>query len=412
MVNSLHKILHLDRKDRVKSLNFFTFLMIVATLCAMGASALSNTDLRIASYVSELLLIGYSFGNSHRIKGSGIDINAVVFVGVVVVLNNLLSPHQPQYSDLIKIAGYFCCFYYGTTLARRYNRLYVNKVLLYSLIFVPVLVVAIFDHSVLKNVFFTTSNTFVYTGLSMGLFYALINYKERNFMMIAWMIVAFYVLICTSLGVVVAILLAYMILNVKMTHLPYLLSAGVVVILAVLFIDIPLFVRIRDVINVWLSMSASDWNNLQDINYYELNNRVNITGERGDVASSIWRLAHWSNIFTEYVKHVWTIPFGMGAGFSLTHTGLMPHNDFLMILSEYGLIVFCLFVKFITRIYKRMKGERMLVYFILAMFIYHLTENLMLTFPPNALFYFVLGWCMIKFKEKQKVLNNESSTDK
>ena len=246
----------------------------------------------------------------------------------------------------------------------------------------------------------------------MALFYALIHYKERHFMQIAWLIVAAYVLICTSLGVVVAIMLADMILNFKMTHLPYLLLAGVAFILAVIFIDIPLFVRIKDVINVWLSMSASDWNNLQDINYYELNNRVNITGERGDVGSSIWRLAHWSNILTEYVKHVWTIPFGMGAGFSISHTGLMPHNDFLLILSEYGLIVFCLFVKFITRIYKRMKVERMLIYFILAMFIYHLTENLLLNFPPNALFYFVLGWCMIKFKERPKVLNYESTIDK
>lgn len=399
MVNSLHKKLHLNSGDEVKSLNSFTFLMVMSTLCAMGACALSNTSLRIASYISELLLIGYSLGNSHRIKGSGININAVVFVGIVVVLNNLLSPHQPQYSDLIKIAGYFCCFYYGTTLARRYNSLYVNKVLVYSLIFVPVLAVALFDHSVLKNVFFPNPNTFVYTGLVMGLFYALIHYKERYFMLIAWLIVAFYVLICTSLGVVVAIVLAYMILNVKMTHLPYLLLAGVVVVLAVIFIDIPLFIRVRDVINLWMSLSSDDWKNIQDVNYYELNQRITINGERSDVGSSVWRLAHWSSILSEYMKPIWTIPFGLGAGFSISYTGLLPHNDYLMILTEYGLIIFSLFIKFILGIFRKLKVERLLLYFILTVFLYHATENLIYTFPPNALLYFILGWCLIKSKK-------------
>ena len=390
---------------KVKSINIFTFLMVVATLCAMGACYSENTALRWASYASELLLIGYALYNSHNIGKSGINSQAVIFASILILLNNLVSPNNPQYANLIKLAGYFCCFYYGTTLARRYDGLCVSGALLFFLILVPVLVVATFDHTVLKNTFFTTSNIFVYTGLSMALFYALVNYKNRHFMLIAWAIVAFYVLICTSLGVVVAILLAYMILNLKASHLPYLFGAGIVVVLAVYFINIPLFIRIRDVISLWTTMSADDWKNLQDVNYYELNQRVEIAGSRGDVGSSIWRLAQWSGIFFEYVRRVWTIPFGMGSGFSVAYTGLLPHNDFLMILSEYGLILFFMFIKFIMSIYKKMKNERYLIYFVLAMYIYHLTENLMLTFPPNALFYFVLGWCAIKFdKKKLKII--------
>lgn len=390
----------MNSRVREKSINVFTFLLVVATLCAMGACYWDNIALRWASYASELLLIGYAILNSHNISKSRINLQAVLFASIVIVLNNLLSPNEPQFANLIKLAGYFCCYYYGTTLARRYDSLSVDSNLLFALILVPVLVVAFFDHTIFKNAFFTTSNTFVYTGLSMTLFYALVKYKKRHFMLISWAVVAFYVLICTSLGVVVAILLAYMILNLKASHLPYLFFAGIIVILAVAFIDIPLFIRIRDVISLWLTMSSDDWKNLQTVNYYELNQRVDIAGDRGDVGSSIWRLAQWSGIFTEYVRRVWTIPFGMGSGFSISFTGLLPHNDFLMILSEYGLILFCMFVKFIMSIYNKMRNERYLIYFVLAMFIYHLTENLMLTFPPNALFYFVLGWCAIKYNKK------------
>ena len=396
---------------RAKSLNVFTFLMVVATLCAMGACYMSSSILRYSSYISELMLIGYALLSSKHIEKSGINTRVVLFVGIVLLINYLLSPHTPQYSNLLKIAGYFCCYYYGTTLARIYDRLNVNNVILYALIFIPVVVVALFDHSALKNVFFVTSNTFVYTGLSMGLFYALVNYKERHSILVSWLIVASYVLICTSLGVVVAIMLAYLILNLKVSHIPYLMVLGVLFILAVLYIDIPLFVRFKDVIHLWLSMNANDWKNLQDVNFYELNQRVDIGGERGDIGSSVWRLAQWSRIFVEYVRRVWTIPFGMGAGFSISYTGLLPHNDFLMILSEYGLLVFCYFVRFIYIVYKKMKKEGVLVYFILAMIIYHLTENLMLNFPPNALFYFSLGWCMIKNNRKKIVANNESSID-
>ena len=250
------------KREQTKTINFFTLLIIAATMSAMAACYLDNTAFRIVSYLSELLLIGYAFLNSRNIEKSGIKTTAVVFVGIVLFFNYLLSPNEPQYTNLLKYLGYFACYYYGTTLARRYDKLRVGKVMLFSLILIPVLVVALFDHSVLKNTFFTTSNTFVYTGLSMALFYALVNYKKRHFMFFAWAIVAFYVLICTSLGVVVAIILAYMILNLKVSHLPYLIVAGIVVMLAVFFIDIPLFIRIRDVINLWMTMSSDDWKNL------------------------------------------------------------------------------------------------------------------------------------------------------
>ena len=197
-----------------------------------------------------------------------------------------------------------------------------------------------------------------------------------------------------------AIAMAFVILNLKRSHLPYLLIGSALLIMAILFIDIPLFARFRDVFALWSTMSSDDLKNLSDVNYYELNQRVETTGDREDVGSSVWRLSQWSGLLIEYFKNVWSIPFGLGTGFSVFKTGLLPHNDYVMILTEYGLIVFLLFFRFIRSVYRRLKNEGVLIYFILPMFIYSLTENLIQSFPQNAIFYFVLGWSINKYKFK------------
>lgn len=395
-----------------KSINTFVFLFFVAILFAMGAEAYDNDMVRYGSYFVEILLILYALFQSYW--GDIVIKNKYVLIcAVIIILNYLFSPYDHNYSDLLKFFGYLCCFKYGYTLSRQYNDLKVNKLLLALVVFFPIFMVAVYDDSYIKNTFFTNPNTFVYTGLSMGLLYLICNDAKPKAFWIAWIIVGLYVLTCTSLGVVVAILMAFLILNIRMSHIPYLLLSLIVLFIVIKYIDIPLFVRIRDVFNLWSSMSSSDLANLNDINYYELNSRVEINGEREDVGSSVWRLAHWLELFLDYIKNIWTIPFGLGVGYSVYKTDFLAHNDFLFILTEMGVVVFIFFIRIITTLFKGMKNEGKFIYFILAMFFYHFTENLIQTFPPNAILYFVVGWCMYKYCDgNQKNLTYESFTNK
>ena len=402
--------MNLSLKKR-KEINVFTLLLLVALFCVMGSRAYDIYALKIASYASECLLIGYTVIYS-GIKTVFINYK-VLIVAFILMMNYLLSPWEPQYSDLLKFFGYLCCYEYGLYLARRYDYLDVNKIILFLFIFTPPVVVLLFDHTVVKNLFFSTPNSFVYLGVAMGLFYTLVNYRKKNVLWKAILIMAFYVLICTSLGVVVAGILSFMILNLKRTHLPYLLLGGIVFFVAVAYINLPLFIRFRDVFHLWTSMTASDWANLQDINFLELQQGAESVGDRGDTTSSIWRIAHWSNIFIQYVSHIWAIPFGLGAGISINKLGGAPHNDYLLILSEYGLVVFIMFITLIIKLFRYLKNEGILLFFILTMFLYHVTENLINIFPPNAILYFVVGWCMYKYRiQHNKCQINEGLVDK
>ena len=373
-----------------KNINIFTFLLSVAMIFAMGARHFDNTALRLASYISECSLIIFCLicSNSSSIHNNVLRNKYVIIVTVLLTSNYIISPNNPVYSDLLKFFGYLCCFKYGNNLSRKYESINASNNLLFILIVVPLLAVAFLDNSLLKNSFFKTPNGFVYTGVSMGLFFLILKGRVKKYFYTAIIIVACYILICTSLGVVAAAVASFLLLNLKRTHIPYLLVGGTIIMIVVFYVDIPLFVRIRDVIAVWKAMTPDDWKNIEDISTLELSQRVNTVGERTDTTSSIWRLAHWVKILKAYLVEVWSIPFGLGAGYAVEKTGNAPHNDYLLILSEYGLVVFSLFLKMIKTIYRRMKSEGMLIYFILTMFIYHFTENLIDNFPPNAIFYF------------------------
>jgi len=382
-----------------KSVNFFVFLILVSILSSMGAYYYNNTSLNIVSYASECLLIVYTILFSKWTGYEGRYIS-VCFCSLILVLNYLLSPNNPIYSDLLKYVGYFCCFHYGFNLAKSYNKLKVSKIILYLLIIVPAFFVAFFDDSVFKDKFFRSSNGFVYLGVSIATLFLLVSERNRRSFVKAIIIAIFYVLICTSLGVLVAALLSIMILNLKRSHLLYVLLGGIILGVIIVFVDLPIFIRIRDVFNVWNYMYENNVG-FNNVDIGELNG-LDRQGERKDASSSVWRIVHWLNLVKAYVVEIWTIPFGMGAGFSVFTTGYYPHNCYLQILIEYGLIVFVFFLKFVQYVYSHLHKEGMLFYFILTMLLYYLTENLLSNFPPGTLMYFSIGWALGKYGYENK----------
>lgn len=378
------------------TVNGFAILLTISSLCAMGAVRYGSAGLRWGSYISEILLIIFAFMKSVQNKGFLLS-RSVILCLVVLVANYIISPFNHNNMDLLKYFGYLCVFNYGYSLSQKYDFVKVNSIILYLFILLPVIVVGMFDDTIEKNAFFTTPNTFVFFGLSVGLFYAFIKNRSGKSFWIAWIITTLYILTCSSLGVVVAIGLSYFVLNFKKEYIPKLMIGAVILLAAIFLVDLPVFIRFRDVISLWKTMSADDWKNLQDANFYELNHRVDVAGDRTDVGSSIWRLMQWTGLLSDYLSSVWPIPFGFGTGYSVHKTGLLPHNDYVMILTEYGLVVFMCFIRFVRKVFLRLKDERFLIYFILSMIIYYLTENLIVNFPQNAILYFVIGWCMCKY---------------
>lgn len=384
----------------VKSINIFAILLLFALVGTMLSNWYDNTAFRMFAYCSEVVLIGYTL-KATLFKAKDMLFNRYVIIsGIILSANFLLSPYEPRYPLLLKYFGYVCCFGYGVSLSRMGIRPVVNKKWLYLIVAIPLLMVAILDHTDTKSAFFANSNVFVFLGLAVSLLYEFFYGDSRLIRRMAPLILLAYMLVGTSIGVIVAVFFAFFIINFRWRNLLILVVGGVILLLAVNYIDIPVFVRIKDTLAVYQSMTFYDWTHLNDLNLYNLQQSVGATGSREDNTSSIWRLIQWSTILTEYFSSIFHIPFGLGADYAISNTGLPPHNDYVLILSEYGIIVWCFVVRFFLKVYKAIKGQYIL-YFILPMILYFFTENLIDSFPQNVILYFVLGYLLSRKQIKK-----------
>ena len=273
------------------------------------------------------------------------------------------------------------------------------------MIFVPLIVVLLLDKSPNKSTYFPNSNMFTYWGISMSLAYLLLKGINNKTKSIAWVILLAYLLVGTSLGILLAVAISALILNIKRVNFLLLLVSVVTVLMCIIYIDIPIFARLKDSFAIFQSLTWEDFTNPENVNFYELQTEHSASG-RSDNASFLWRIMQWTTLITGYITDIIFIPFGKGADWSISYTGKPPHNDFVLILVEYGLITFFLILCAIKKALNKIKKFD-IVYFILPIFIYHITENLMDTFPQNIVFYLSLGYYYSLSKRNYESTSNK-----
>ncbi|MDF0578225.1 O-antigen ligase family protein [Bradyrhizobium yuanmingense] len=118
---------------------------------------------------------------------------------------------------------------------------------------------------------------------------------------------------------------------------------------------------------------------------------IELTGST-DV-SAFFRITHWTNIWQIYSSRgLGGILFGYGAMQTgiLTVLPLPPHNDYLRVLAEYGLLNFLVFVVFVFSIVFSLK-DRAAKTMYTVLLIYFLSENLIDNFTSMTLFFSYAG---------------------
>ncbi len=118
---------------------------------------------------------------------------------------------------------------------------------------------------------------------------------------------------------------------------------------------------------------------------------VRLTGSTD--LSSFFRLIHWTNIWDLYTNNgLLTLLFGYGAGQTalLTYSALVPHNDYLRILAEYGIFNLIVFVLFLLHVRSELTSGATKVLF-LVLCIYFFSENLLDNFTSMALYFAYAG---------------------
>jgi hypothetical protein len=109
--------------------------------------------------------------------------------------------------------------------------------------------------------------------------------------------------------------------------------------------------------------------------------------------SAFFRIIHWTNIFEYYsTQGLGVILFGYGAGQSriIAVIPMAPHNDYLRVLAEYGLLNFLVFVFFVVSILLSLKLQAAKILFTVLL-IYFFSENLLDNFTSIALFFSYAG---------------------
>jgi hypothetical protein len=109
--------------------------------------------------------------------------------------------------------------------------------------------------------------------------------------------------------------------------------------------------------------------------------------------SAFFRIIHWTNIWELYsTQGLGVILFGYGAGQTglVAYMPLPPHNDYLRVLAEYGLLSFLVFVFFVVSIVTSIKLQAAKIIFTVLL-IYFVSENLIDNFTSMALFFSYAG---------------------
>jgi hypothetical protein len=109
--------------------------------------------------------------------------------------------------------------------------------------------------------------------------------------------------------------------------------------------------------------------------------------------SGYFRIKHWIEIWLNYIGGgpvVQLFGYGPGRTPSITYAELIPHNDYLRIIAEFGIINFACFIYLNLFALFSLKDKGLRIFFSILL-IYYSSENLIDNFASMAIFYVAAG---------------------
>lgn len=376
-------------------LKYILYFLLLVILVTMANNFLAeNLIIKYSLYFLEIAIIYFIFRVIVRSNYNFFNRKSTVLFSLLIGINIITSSYEPIYANLIKFFGYICFYSLGALYGSKTFKMERYKKITYLLIAIPFFIVAFFDHSLNQNLFFPNSNNFTYWGICSSFLYYTVNQDDKYVLWKSIFILLLYIGAGSSLGILSAVILSTIIINRNNRRLIlFTILSSIIFVIMVLYSNLSVFERIRNVILIYQSMSLNDWKHLQDLNLYDLGQVQNISSNsRSDNTSSIWRMQQWLRIMNDFlINWYYAIFIGLGDNYTAYNFGLKPHSEFFRTLGEYGLIVFFIIYAWVKKLIKIVKNNKC-YYFILAILIYHCTENLLESFPANSIFYLCLGY--------------------
>lgn len=373
---------------------------IAAYIALLSLTAVSNSGLvkLLANGAAVgLFLVGWVnwlFYPSEK-KLSSLEILGLVVLYIGLFASVAVNFRHGEWVDVLKIALAPLYFVMGAALSQEDHKWSADhqgaRLGLILLVVLPLLAFAgqlmlgltTFGSTMQVGIFTNRNNAGLYV-LSLLAFYAALTGRAVSQPLIYF----FVAVVFGTLGLLVAVILAVLLCFGRVRYLlAGLLAVAAAVVVIHQFPPVSTALRIGPVVESVLLL---------------LNGRVNLeTVSFGDMVlllgtsdlSFIFRLKHWLDLLNMYVSGSWSeLAFGFGSGSSvrLSYMHLVPHNDFIRMLFEFGAIAFVGFSITLLGVIKSIGRGWSLVPF-LALCIYFGSENLINNYAAMVLFFFSAG---------------------
>jgi O-antigen ligase len=318
----------------------------------------------------------------------------VYLTGIVCSL--IVNPDRIEWTDLVKLTLGPVFLIFGAAFERSRGDQPVWRKPMVKLCFSLLIVVPLitwgaqllengFDIESVRetSIFANRNNAAVYAVTMLGLYTVLAGKPLRSPLLVLCVGVMF-----GTMGVLLAVLIALLLTVGKWrdaAFLAFIIAAGWVGYW--LFPQFGPFARFTPVIDS-IGLLIGGQINLRTVSFGQLTIMLHTSD-----LSFIFRLKHWVDLWYEFMKaDFYHLLFGYGVGSSirLSEMHLVPHNDYLRYLFEFGVVTFTGFVALIGLILVRC-GRRWETVPLLAACIYLVSENLITNYTAMAFFYFTAG---------------------
>jgi hypothetical protein len=211
-----------------------------------------------------------------------------------------------------------------------------------------------------------------------------------------------------TLGLLQATVLALLICVGRLRYV--LLILALVAVLIGLYWLVPGFgtvTRLKPVVDS-IALLLSNQINLATVTFGELVTRLGTTD-----LSFLFRLKHWLELWTLYQNGNvlnWFFGFGSGSAAELTTMRVVPHNDFIRYLFEFGLVTLMGFLWLLIAIFRSV-GRGWFTVPLATVALYFVSENLINNFLAMVIFYFCAGTLAQRLSMEKRAGGGSEVTD-
>lgn len=393
-----------DRKFHLVSL-VYVFVLCFAVILGSDPIKFAANSLAIYIFISTAV----SWWTLPRPNmASHAVVVSLVFFYIGMTGSIIFSYSQSNFVDIAKIAFAPSFLFFGAAFAKHKSNWNFEKsgarIAFGLLIAAPLLawglqgLVGVTDtiHGAEIGIFANRNNAGLY-AITLTAFYSVLNNRPIN----NFLIYVLCGLIFWTLGLLFAIAIA-LILSIntgkKSISLIFLLLACYSIFS--IYPTIFGYTRIQPVIDsVVLLFSGKE--NLEYATYADIVKQLNTSD-----LSFLFRIKHWLNLYRIYINGTlceWLFGFGAGSSVRLSDMRLVPHNDYIRLLFEFGIITFLGFISLLY-VMVRTIGRGWVLIPYMTVIVYFFSENLINNYIAMVFFFFSAGAVMTKmrFANRQK----------